>query len=186
VADSAAAEGASAAVAHRGAGDMQVPRVLRHLATSRLSVRRAFPKETLDAIERAIHDVEATHEGEIVFVVEGALETPSLLSGMTARERALEWFARLRVWDTEKNNGVLIYVLLADHRVEVLADRGINVRAGELAWKSVCHEMEIAFGRGEYREGAVGGVRSVAQHLAKHFGSSAPRINELPNKPIVS
>ncbi len=165
---------------------MQVARVLRHLVTSRLSARRAFPPETLDAIERAIHDVEASHEGEIVFVIEGALETPSLLCGLTARERALEWFARLRVWDTEKNNGVLIYVLLADHRVEVLADRGINMRAGELAWKSVCREMEVAFSRGEYREGAVGGVRSVAQHLAKHFGSSGPRSNELPNKPIIS
>jgi uncharacterized membrane protein len=164
---------------------MKAPRVLRHLVTSQLSVRRAFRAETLETIERTIREAEATHQGEIVFVIEGALDMRSLLRGQAARERALEWFARLRVWDTEKNNGVLIYVLLADRRVEVLADRGIHLRAGALAWKSTCAEMETAFRRGEYREGAVGGIHSVARHLARHFGSTGRRSNELPDEPII-
>jgi uncharacterized membrane protein len=164
---------------------MKVPRILRHLVSNTLSVRRAFSAETLRAIERAIREAEAAHAGEIVFLVEGALLTLPLLRGQTARERALEWFARLRVWDTEKNNGVLIYVLLADRRVEVLADRGIHVRAGDGAWGEVCREMEAAFGRGEYREGAVAGIHTVARYLEKHFGSPGRRPNELPDKPIV-
>jgi hypothetical protein len=165
---------------------MKVPRILRHLVSNTLSVRRAFPAETLRAVERAIREAEGGHEGEIVFLVEGALETLPLLRGQTARERALEWFARLRVWDTEKNNGVLIYVLLADRRVEVVADRGIHVCAGDAAWDEVCREMEAAFGRGRYQEGSVAGIRIVARYLEKHFGSAGRRPNELPDKPIVA
>jgi uncharacterized membrane protein len=165
---------------------MSPARVLRHLLSSRLSVRRAFAAETLEAIERTIRESEATQEGEIVFVVEAALETLPLLRGQTARERAVEVFSRLRVWDTEHSNGVLIYILMADRHVEILADRGIHVRAGEQAWKEICGGMEAAFRLGDYEKGAVAGIRAVARHLGRHFGPAGTRENELPNKPIVT
>jgi uncharacterized membrane protein len=181
---SAAAAGASVAAAPRDGGDMSLARILRHLVSSRLSVRRAFPSEALRAIERAVRETEATHEGEIVFVVEPALETLPLLRGQTARERALEVFSRLRVWDTEHNNGVLVYILMADRAVEILADRGIHVRAGRETWQEVCREMEAAFRRRDYLPGALAGIRAVGRHLAKHFGSAGTRRNELPDAPI--
>ena len=164
---------------------MSLARILRHLASSRLSVRRAFPPQALEAIERAIRETEATHEGEIVFVVETGLETPALLRGQTARERALEVFSRLGVWDTEHNNGVLIYVLMADRAVEILADRGIHGLAGEEVWKEICREMKAAFRSGKHADGAVAGIRAVGRHLETHFGSAGKRTNELPDKPIV-
>jgi uncharacterized membrane protein len=164
---------------------LSLKRILRHLASSRRVVRRAFPPETLEAIERAVRETETDHEGEIVFVIEAALATLPLVRGQTARERAMEVFSRIRVWDTQQNNGVLIYILMADHDVEILADRGIHACAGEQAWTEICHEMETAFRRGEYLAGALAGIAAVAQQLRRHFGSAAARANELPDKPIV-
>ncbi len=165
---------------------MSPARVLRHLASGRYRLRRTFPPPTLTAIERAIREAETEHEGEIVFVVEAALDTMSLLRGQTARQRALEVFSRMRIWDTEQNNGVLLYVLLADRDVEIVADRGIDVRAGEQAWNDICHEMEASFGRGDYHAGSLAGIRAVAEHLRRYFGSSQKRRNELPDEPTVS
>ena len=147
-------------------------------------MRRAFPPPTLAAIESAIREAEAEHEGEIVFVVEAALEPTALLRGQTARQRALEVFSRARIWDTEQNNGVLLYVLLADRDVEIVADRGIDARTGQQAWNDVCHDMEVSFGRGDYHAGSLGGIRAIARHLRTHFGSGTRR-NELPDEPIV-
>ena len=110
---------------------MDIARVFRHLAMTSSRVRRAFPSSTLRAIEESIRASEATHAGELRFVVEGALDSAPLLRGQSARARALELFARLQVWDTEHNTGVLIYVLLADRSVEIVADRGL---VGDLTW----------------------------------------------------
>jgi uncharacterized membrane protein len=148
-------------------------------------LRRAFSPTTLAAIERAIREAEVEHEGEIVFVVEAALDTLALLRGQTARERALEVFSRMRIWDTEQNNGVLLYVLLADRDVEIIADRGIDAHTGAQAWSDICHEMEESFGRGDYHAGSLAGIRAVAEHLRKYFGS-AKRRNELPDEPQIS
>jgi uncharacterized membrane protein len=162
-------------------------RILRHLVSGRVRLRRAFPPPTLVAIERAIREAEAEHEGEIVFVVEAALDTMALLRGQTARQRALEVFSRMRIWDTERNNGVLLYVLLADRDVEIIADRGIDAHTGAQAWSDVCHEMEESFGRGDYHAGSLAGIRAVARHLRRYFGSSGTRKkNELPDEPSVS
>jgi len=185
-AGSAAVAAVSAAAAHRDGGDVSLARILRHLASSRLRLRRTFPPPTLSAIERAIGEAETGHEGEIVFVVEGALDTMPLLRGQTARQRAIEVFSRMRIWDTEQNNGVLLYVLFADRDVEIVADRGIDARAGEQAWNDICHEMEESFGRGDFQAGALAGIRAVGEHLRRHFASSKKRRNELPDKPIVS
>ena len=103
---------------------MDLARIARHLLFGERRVQRAFPRSTLAAIENAIKASEATHAGEIRFAVEGALERAPLFAGQSPRERAIDVFSALRVWDTERNNGVLIYVLLADRDVEIVVDRG--------------------------------------------------------------
>ncbi|UCH54363.1 MAG: TPM domain-containing protein, partial [Pseudomonadota bacterium] len=144
-------------------------RVIRHLAIPPWRVRQVFGQPAMDAIEQAIRDSERTHSGQICFAVEAALDTVPLLKGQSARDRALEVFASLRVWDTERNNGVLVYLLLADHDVEIVADRGISAHVEHAAWESVCHEMETAFRAGQFERGAVDGIRAVGALLAKHF-----------------
>ena len=142
---------------------MNVKRILRHLSTTQGQVNRAFPPAALNSIEQAIKTSEATHTGEVRFVVEGALDGAPLLSGQTAKERALALFSQLRMWDTEHNTGVLIYLLLADRAVEIVADRGIHAKAGPRAWVAICHEMEAAFKAGKFEGGAVGGIRRLSK-----------------------
>jgi uncharacterized membrane protein len=148
-------------------------------------VRRAFPKRVLSRIEDAITKSEAQHGGQIRFVVEGALDGRALFAHQSARARALDVFARLRVWDTEANNGVLIYLLLADRDVEIVADRGIHARVGDAGWQAICHEMERAFARGDFEAGALAGIRGVTASLAAHYPRQAERTNELPDAPVV-
>jgi uncharacterized membrane protein len=164
---------------------MDLARLLRHLATSSARVRRAFPASALRSIEQAIAASEATHAGEIRFVVEGALDGLPLLRGQTARERAIELFAQFHVWDTEHNTGVLIYVLLVDRRVEIVADRGIHARAGAEAWSKICRGMEAHFGAGDFGRGAVYGIEAVTELLARHFPLQPGDRNELPDTPLM-
>ena len=163
---------------------MSLQRILRHLVTTIWSVKRTFPASTLDAIEGAIRETEAQHNGQIRFAVEHALDLPQLLSGMSARTRAIEMFGRLGVWDTEHNNGVLIYLLLADHDVEIVADRGIHARVGE-GWEGICRDMERQFRRGEFEAGVISGIRAVGDHLQRHFARERRGPNELPDRPVV-
>jgi len=159
-------------------------RITRHLMATRWSVGRAFPAATLDVIDKAIKASEATHNGEIRFVVEGALETAPLFRGQTARERAIDVFSQMRVWDTERNNGVLIYLLLADRDVEIVADRGIDAKVGPEEWERICRKMEAAFRQGDFRAGVVGGIQEVTRHLAEHFPPIGDDRNELPDRPV--
>jgi uncharacterized membrane protein len=137
---------------------MNIQRIVRHLFTTHGQVGRAFPRSTLLAIEKAIEASEATHAGEIRFAVEASLDGTPLFDGQSPRERALEVFALQRVWDTEHNNGLLIYLLLADRAVEIVADRGIHAKVGEQGWSDICRQMETAFKRGDYEGGAVAGI----------------------------
>ena len=164
---------------------MDIPRMARHLIMNGRRVRRAFPGESLAAIDRAIKASEATHRGEIRFAVEGALDTAALARGQSARERAIDVFSQLRVWDTEKNNGVLIYLLLADRDVEIVADRGIDAKVGPQEWERICREMETAFRQGDFEGGVIRGIREVTRHLAAHFPADGDDRNELPDKPVV-
>jgi len=164
---------------------MNIKRILKHLVMTEWQVRRAFPRDTLIAIENAIKATKSAHVGELRFAVEGALHSMPLLNGQSPRERALEVFSHLRVWDTEHNNGVLIYLLLADRAVEIVADRGVHAKVGTHGWEPICRTMEIAFGQGNYREGAVSGIQAVAHHLAKHFPARGSARNELPDEPVV-
>jgi uncharacterized membrane protein len=164
---------------------MDIVRIARHLLTTHWQVRRAFPRTTLHAIDRAIKASEASHRGQIRFVVEGALDPAPLLSGQSARERAIDVFSHLRMWDTEHNNGVLIYLLLADRDVEIVADRGVHRKVDAREWEHICRAMEAAFGRRDYETGVVAGVEAVTQLLATHFPAVGDGANELPDRPVV-
>ena len=164
---------------------MKIERIARHLFTSHRQVRQAFPQATLNAIEAAIKASEASHVGEIRFAVEGALDGKPLFKGQSARERAIEVFSQLRVWDTEHNNGLLIYLLLADRAVEIVADRGIHAKVGAQEWSRVCREMEAAFKLSNFEAGVISGVQSVTQHLALHFPAGTDGGNELPDRPVM-
>jgi uncharacterized membrane protein len=164
---------------------MNLQRVLRHLATTQWQVRRAFPQSVLKAIEAAIKSSEQAHAGQIRVAVEGALHSAALWRGLSARDRAIEVFSLLRVWDTQDNNGVLVYVLLADHAVEIVADRGIHTKVGEHEWRKICQGMETAFRQGRFESGAVAGINAIADWIAAHFPPGADMTNELPDRPVV-
>jgi len=165
---------------------MDMKRIIRHLAFFPAQLKRAFPSSSLAAIERSIRACEDSHQGEIRFVVEGALGLIPLLKGVSARERAIEVFSALRVWDTEHNNGVLIYLLLADRDVEIVADRGVHRLAGDEVWEGICREMESAFAEGHFEEGAIAGIQAIGRCLAAYYpvgGGAKP--NELADRPLV-
>jgi hypothetical protein len=164
---------------------MSMERIARHLMATKWMVKRAFPGDALVAIDRVIKASEATHRGEIRFAVEGSLQIEPLLRGQTARERAIDVFSQLRIWDTERNNGVLIYLLLADRDVEIVADRGIHEKVGAQEWEGICRRMEAAFRQADFEGGVVRGIREVTQHLARHFPPSGDDRNELPDKPVI-
>ncbi len=158
----------------------------RHIATDSQSLRRVFTQEALARIERAIAGSEALHGGQVVFAVEAALALPRVHRNLTPRERALEVFGLLRVWDTEDNNGVLIYLLLADRDVEIVADRGLADAASEAQWKAICTDIERACAEGRHVDGVVKGIEESAAVIARrwpHVEGGAR--NELPNRPVV-
>ncbi|HEX5130420.1 MAG TPA: TPM domain-containing protein [Usitatibacter sp.] len=164
---------------------MDWKRFWRHVAMTPATARRAFPDATMDAIARAIAEGERRHRGEVCFVVEAELSTTQLWRGLAARERAREVFASQGVWNTEENNGVLVYVLLADHDVEIVADRGIGARVDAAEWRSVVGAMEAHFRGGAYEAGAVTGVNGVNEILARHFPDARAGANQIPDRPIM-
>ena len=164
---------------------MGIKRIGKHLIEHHWRVRRIFPQAALDLIEQAIKAGEATHSGQVRFVVEGSLDGKPLFSGQSARERALDIFSHLRIWDTAHNNGVLIYLLLADRDVEIVADRGIDAKVGSAGWDKICKAMESDFKRGNFSGGVIRGIQAVSQQLAAYFPRHGAGPNELPDKPIV-
>jgi uncharacterized membrane protein len=165
---------------------MKLKRFFRHLFTGGGAIRRAFPEAAMRAIEQAIGEEEKRHVGELQFAIEAALPLPDLLAGTSERERAIEWFGRLRVWDTEHNCGVLIYLLLADRRIEIIADRGIHSNVGAAAWEAICGEMQREFAGGRFEHGVVLGVRAISDLLATHFPAEGiENPNELRDRPVV-
>jgi uncharacterized membrane protein len=160
-------------------------RVLRHLLSNRWTLTRRFPAPTLDAIEGAVAASETHHRGEVRFAIEAALDLSTLWRDQTPRDRALEVFAELGVWDTKEKNGVLIYVLLAERDVEIVADRGLDDRVTAEEWEAVCAAIEQDFRAGRWREGALEGVAGVTQLLAREFPSDGANANEQPNRPHI-
>jgi uncharacterized membrane protein len=164
---------------------MGIGRIGRHLIGHRWRVRKNFPPDVMATIERAIRAGESTHSGQVVFAVEGALDGVPLFRDQPARERALDVFAHLRIWDTARNNGVLIYLLLADRDVEIVADRGIHAKVGAAVWKAICAAMEAEFRQGRFETGILKGIEAVSRQLAEHFPRKEAGPNELPDAPVV-
>ena len=163
---------------------MDFGRVLRHLFALPGAVGRAFRASDMAAIEQAIASGEREHGGEIRFAAEPALDSAALFSGQTARERAIEVFSLLRLWDTDERNGVLIYLLLADRDIEIVADRGVAAKVSAAEWEAICHTMEAGLKRGRYGEAVVTGIQQVSSLLTRHFPRRAGDRNELPDRPV--
>lgn len=164
---------------------MKLSRLFRHLLRPAWFVRRVFSPGDLAAIGDAIAACEQSHRGELRFVVEGPLPLSSLWHDQSPRARAIELFSRQRVWDTEENSGILIYVQLADRQVEILADRGIAPRVPQAEWDAICRAMEANYRRGEWRHGALQAVARAGELLIRHFPAGANNPNELPDQPLV-
>jgi len=160
-------------------------RHLNHLFALPGSVARAFPGNAFSRIEHAIRKSEERHGGQIRFAVEAALHPAQLWRGTTARSRAIAVFSELGVWDTEHNNGVLVYLLLAERDVEIVADRGFNGKVAAGEWEAVCRRMEAALGEGRHADAVIAGIEALSQIVARHFPPAPGERNELPDKPAV-
>ncbi|HEV8692937.1 MAG TPA: TPM domain-containing protein [Lysobacter sp.] len=158
-------------------------RWLKHLFAP--SARRMFPADSLQRITAAIAASEARHTGEIRFAVESALHPRAVLAGMQARDRARDAFAQLRVWDTRANNGVLLYLLLADHRIEIVADRGFEGLVSAEQWRGACLLIEERLKAGEPEVAVLRGVEALSALIEQHFPRDADYVdvNELPDEP---
>lgn len=164
---------------------MTVKRILKHLFAPDWQIYRAFPRAALTRIGAAIERSEATHRGELRVAIEAGFDLLPLLRGITPRQRALEAFSRLRVWDTEENSGVLIYLQLVDRDIEIVCDRGIDSKVGRERWDAICRRMEQAFRARRFEAGVLDGIEEITALLAKHFPARRDNPDELPDRPVV-
>ena len=163
----------------------RIKRSLRHLLSTRTEAARVFPPATLEAIAEAITAGEQTHRGEVRLVVEKSLPLSAVWDGVSNRQRALALFADYGIWDTEDNCGVLIYVNLADHKVDIVADRGIDRKIDAATWQGVCRTMTEGFRRGDFHQASLAAIEQVNSLLREHFPANGERPNELPDNPIM-
>jgi len=164
---------------------VKLSRLLKHLFIPDWIALRGLPKASLKKIEQAIKASERQHAGEIRFVVEGAMPLGYLLGRRSSRRRAEDLFASLKVWDTEGNTGVLIYVQLLSRHIDIVADRGIAAKVDQGEWNAVCRTMERAFQAGRFVEGSLEAIQRVTALLVRHFPSADGGANELPDRPVV-
>ncbi|OGA00987.1 MAG: hypothetical protein A2Z64_01765 [Betaproteobacteria bacterium RIFCSPLOWO2_02_67_12] len=164
---------------------MNLARIAKHLVTPDWVARRYFPAAVLTRIGEAIGASERRHRGELRFAVEAGLDPGALLRGQTPRAQAGDTFARLRVWDTAENSGVLLYVQLVDRRIEIVADRGISARVQQSEWDAICRSMEAAFREERFEHGALQAIERITALLVQHFPTTDSNPNELPDKPVV-
>ncbi|WP_431274355.1 TPM domain-containing protein [Variovorax ureilyticus] len=165
----------------------RLARIWRHRWVDEAHVRRALPAEMLDRLERRVGASERRHSGEIRICVEAGLPMSYLWRDATARERAIMMFSKLRVWDTAHNNGVLIYLLLADHAIEIVADRGIDLHVDDAAWAATAGHMGEAFREGRFEDGLTQALEEVSALLVEHFplAEGEKDRNELPDAPVI-
>ena len=159
--------------------------IIKHLIIPDWWARRPFGGAVMARIEAAITRSELLHRGELRFAVEGGLDARALLKRITPRQRALDVFSQLRVWDTAENSGVLIYIQLIERDIEIVADRGINACVAQAEWDAICRRMEHAFREGRFEAGALAGIDEVTALLARHFPAHYANPNELSDKPVV-
>jgi uncharacterized membrane protein len=147
--------------------------------------RMAFPSALLKDIEQAVKQSEVHHSGELRFAIENSLPPARVWKNYSARQRATEVFSTLHVWDTEDNSGILIYILLADREVHIVADRGITRKVNQSEWDAIASTMKIAFSQGDFRQGSLDGITSLTRLLATHFPPGIKNPDELSNKPVI-
>jgi uncharacterized membrane protein YgcG len=160
-------------------------RLKRHLFTTPAAGRRAFPEPTLTAIQSAIAEGETRHRAEVLMIVEPSLGLQEVLDGITARDRARMLFAEYRVWDTEENCGVLVYVNLADHQVEIVADRGVGRAVADTDWNVICRTMTDGFARGDFHDSVIAALGQLNALLETHYPDDGSRLNQLSDKPVL-
>lgn len=175
---------ASAVAALQGDGE-QMNRVLANLITTGGALRRAFPDDTLQEITAETGRAERSHSGEIRVAIESSLDIWQLYRGVRSRERAIDVFSSLRVWDTAENTGVLIYILLAEHALEIVADRGIAARVPAATWDALCKDLQAKFSADNYREGIIDAIQRIAALLAEHLEGEDGSGNELTDRPTL-
>ena len=163
-------------------------RAWRHWLSSSSAGQRAFPATTLSAIGEAITAGELTHRGEVRLIVEHGMPLDDVWADLSNRQRALSLFAEHGVWDTEDNCGVLVYINLAEHKVDIVADRGISRRIDQATWQAICNTMTDGYKRGNFHQSTLTAVGQINTLLCQHFptnSASGPDRNELPDHPIV-
>ncbi|WP_151637028.1 TPM domain-containing protein [Noviherbaspirillum aerium] len=160
-------------------------RIFRHLCTTSAAGRRSFPPDALQAIEEAIAEGEKRHRAEVRVVIEPALDLQAVLNGVAPRERARELFARYGVWDTEENCGVLVYINLADHQVEIVADRGVGRLVSAEDWNAVCKTITQGFARGEYHRSVIAAIDELNHMLCRLYPDDGSTRNQLPDRPVM-
>lgn len=165
----------------------RLQRIFRHRWLDETDTRRAIPPATVERLARHVADSERRHTGEVRIYVEAGLPLSYLWRDATPRDRAIALFGKLGVWDTEQNNGVLVYLLLAEHAIEVVADRGLSRHVTPQQWQEIVAHMRGEFRAGRYEEGLKQAVDEVTELLVQHFPASpgAPNANELPDRPVL-
>jgi TPM domain len=160
-------------------------RILRHLWKDESDTRRAVPADMLERLAQRVTASERRHTGEVRICVEAGLPWSYLRRGASARERAVTLFGKMRVWDTEHNNGVLIYLLLAEHAIELVADRGLNHHVQPTEWQAMVARLGHAFREERFEEGLTQALEEVSAVLVAHFPvtEGAQRANDQPNTP---
>ena len=162
-------------------------RIVQHLSTTRGMARRAFPQTTLKAVQAAIGEGELRHRAQLRLIIEPALPLFELTRRTTARGRAHALFSRYRIWDTEENCGVLIYINLAERKVEIVTDRAVGRAVARTDWEAACQTMTRGFAAGQFHDSLLAGVSHVNALLATHFptAGSSGRANELADRPVI-
>jgi uncharacterized membrane protein len=160
-------------------------RLWRHLATSQASGRRAYPKEVLAEIQQTIADGERLHRAEVRIIIEPALPLDDAFDDIHPRARARTLFSDYRIWDTEENCGVLIYLNLADRQVEIIADRGVGRLLQPAQWQAVCDTMTSGLQRGAFRDSTIAALRQLNELLHETLPAAGDRVNQLSDKPII-
>jgi hypothetical protein len=160
-------------------------RILRHLLTTSAYARRIFPPATLEAVQRTIAKGETLHRAEVRVIIEPSLSIQAVLNGTSSRERALELFSLYGIWDTEENCGVLVYIELADHKVEIVADRALTRIVSETEWREICQTITRGFARNVYGDSVIAALEKLNALLHSRFPDDDSRLNQLSDKPIV-
>ncbi|MCC6933281.1 MAG: TPM domain-containing protein [Deltaproteobacteria bacterium] len=158
---------------------MCIARILKHLTTTKGHVSALFSEADLQEIQQAITASEKQHNGEVVFFVEKSLPLSKLRQNLTSRERALEIFSQMRVWDTAQNKGVMIYLLVADRKFEIIADRGLDQVVKSAGWEQIKTNLEENFRQRNFKEGILQALTVITRHLSQAFPYVAGDKNEL-------